>query len=158
MWNCYREELTDETNDANGLNKNVINSTSFKYKTSITGNTYNVDDDADGYDADKEGTKEVEIAVPLKCIIRFWRTLDIPLINCEVYLALSWSATCVITCIESRLTIAAQGTNPEKRYNSQTNATFDITDCKIYVSAVTLSAENDNNLLAQLKNRNNQLE
>ena len=65
-WNYYRDELTGETNGANSLNKNVINSKFFKYKTSITGSTYNVDNNADGYDANKESTKEVEIAVPLK--------------------------------------------------------------------------------------------
>ena len=42
LWNYYRDELTDETNDNNGRNKNVINSKSFMYKTSITGSTYNV--------------------------------------------------------------------------------------------------------------------
>ena len=42
FWNYYGDELTDETNDDNGRNKNVINSKSFKYKTSITGSTYNV--------------------------------------------------------------------------------------------------------------------
>ena len=42
LWNYYKDELTDERNDDNGLNKNVINSKSFKYKTSIIGNTYNV--------------------------------------------------------------------------------------------------------------------
>ena len=36
LWNYYRDELTDETNDNNDPNKNVINSKSFKYKTSIT--------------------------------------------------------------------------------------------------------------------------
>ena len=66
LWNYYRDELTDETNDKNGLNKNVINSKSFKYKTSITGITYNVAATAEGYDANKEGTKKVEIVVPLK--------------------------------------------------------------------------------------------
>ena len=40
LWNYYRDELTDETND-NGPN-NVINSEFFKYKTSIAGSTYNV--------------------------------------------------------------------------------------------------------------------
>ena len=43
LWNYYRDELSDDTNDNNNLNKNVINSESFKYKTSITGSTYNVD-------------------------------------------------------------------------------------------------------------------
>ena len=74
LWNYYGDELTEETNDDNGLNKNVINSKSFKYKTSITGSTYNVPRkiaDADGnpannpdYDRNKRGTKELEIAVP----------------------------------------------------------------------------------------------
>ena len=36
LWNYYRDEITDEANDNNGPNKNVINSKSFKYKTSIT--------------------------------------------------------------------------------------------------------------------------
>ena len=46
---------------------------------------------------DYDGTKKLEIAVSLKYLSNFWRTLDIPLINCEVFLALSWSATCVIS-------------------------------------------------------------
>ena len=37
LWNYYRDELTDEEPDANGPNKNVINTKSFKCKTSITG-------------------------------------------------------------------------------------------------------------------------
>ena len=65
--NYYRDELTDDTSDNNNLNKNVINSESFKYKTSITGSTYNVAEritNAEGnqvnnpdYDADKSGEK-----------------------------------------------------------------------------------------------------
>ena len=42
LFNYYRDELTDETNDNNGPNKNVVNSNSFKYKRSIIGNTYNI--------------------------------------------------------------------------------------------------------------------
>ena len=118
LWNYYKDELTDETNDNNGLKKNVFNSKSFKYKASITGSTYNVsrritDDDGNpvnnpNYDQNKRGTKEVKIAVPLKDLGNFWNSLNIPLINCEVYLTLSWSETCVITSIEKRLVIAAQ--------------------------------------------------
>ena len=69
LWNYCKDELTDDTNDNNNLNKNVINSKSFKYKTSITGSTYNVDariiNDAGNqvnnpaYDANKSGKKEV---------------------------------------------------------------------------------------------------
>ena len=106
LWNYYRDELTDEANDNNGPNKNVINSKSFTYQTSITGSTYNVPrriTGADGnpannpnYDRNKRGTREVRIAVPLKHLGNFWNSLNIPLINCEVSLALSWFETCVI--------------------------------------------------------------
>ena len=61
-WNYYRGELTDQRNDNNIPTKNVINSKSFKYKTCITGSTYNVTTTVGGYDAKKEGTKEVETA------------------------------------------------------------------------------------------------
>ena len=43
LWNYYRDELSDDANDNINPNKNVINSKSFKYKTNITGSTYNVD-------------------------------------------------------------------------------------------------------------------
>ena len=89
--------------------------------------------------------------MPLKYLRNFWRTLDIPLINCEVSLALSWSATCVITSLEKRLVTAAQGDNATVYDDSPTDATFKITDTKLYVPVVTLSAENDNKLLEQLK-------
>ena len=42
LWNYYQDELTDETNDNNSPNKNVTNSESFEYNTSILGNTYNI--------------------------------------------------------------------------------------------------------------------
>ena len=100
LWHYYRDELTDETNDNNSPNKNVINSKSFKYKTSVTGNNYNVPriiTGADGnpvnnpnYDQNKTGTKESEIAVPLKYLGNFWNSLNILLVDCEVSLALSW--------------------------------------------------------------------
>ena len=138
LWNYLRDELTDDENDNNSSNNNVINSRSFKYKTSITGSTFNVPKritDEDGNPAnnpndvaDKEGTKEVEIAVPLKYLGNFRRTLDIPLINCKVSLTLTRSANCVITGLEKRLVAAAQGDNPEVRDNSPIGATFKIKD------------------------------
>ena len=71
------------------------NSESFKYKTSITGNTYNVGDSDDGYDADKVGKNETEVVIPVKHLSNFWRALNIPLIGCEIELILSWSKNCV---------------------------------------------------------------
>ena len=68
-----------------------------------------------------------------------------PLINCEVSLILTWSRECVITSMKKRvITITQRDTSP-------TNATFQITDTKLYVPVVTLSKENDIKLLEQLK-------
>ena len=46
---------------------------------------------------------------------------------------------------------AILGDNPEVRDYSPKNTTSAITDCKLYVPVVTLSAENGNKLLKQLK-------
>ena len=43
-----------------------------------------------------DGTKDVEIMVPLKYLSSFWRTLEMPLTNCEVNLILTWSSNCVL--------------------------------------------------------------
>ena len=40
--------------------------------------------------------ENVEIMIPLKYLSNFWRTLEMPLINCEVEIILTWSAGCVI--------------------------------------------------------------
>ena len=78
LQNYYRDELTDDTNDINFPDKNVIKSESFKYKTSVTGSTYNVDAKITNvgneinnptYDSNKSGKKEVEIVVRLKLLI-----------------------------------------------------------------------------------------
>ena len=57
----------------------------------------------------------------------------------------------MITSLVKRLVIGAQGDNPEVRDDSPTGSTFKITDTKLYLPVVTLSAENDNKLLEQLK-------
>ena len=57
---------------------------SFDFKAKITGQT------------EDDGTKDVEMIVPLKKLSNFWGTLEMPLINCEVNLILTWSSTCVL--------------------------------------------------------------
>ena len=57
---------------------------SFNFKVKFTGQTGN------------DGTKDVEIMVPLKYLSNFWRTLEMPLINCEVNLILTWLSACVL--------------------------------------------------------------
>ena len=70
--------------------------------------------------------------VPLKYLRNFSRALEIPLINCEVNLILTWSSACVIT-------------------NSNGAGRFATTDTKLYVPVVTLSTQENTKLLQQLK-------
>ena len=76
LWQYYRDESDD----------NLANSESFKSKIKITGKTPNYGNE-----------KDVEIMVPLKYLSSFWRTLEMPLINCDVTLVLTWTPTCVTT-------------------------------------------------------------
>ena len=73
--------------------------------------------------------------VPLKNLSNFWITLEIPSINCEVELILTWSANCVII------------------YTNVANQvpTFTITETNLYVPVVTLSTQYNAKLLPLLK-------
>ena len=79
-----------------------------------------------------DGIKSAEIMVPLKYLSKFWRTLEMPLINCEVNLILKWSSTCVITDSAGVRKICK-------------------TDERVYVPVVTLSTQENTKLLQQLK-------
>ena len=77
-----------------------------------------------------------------------------PLINCEINVILTWSENCVLTSTATRYAVPAQGGNPAVvASDNPTNATFQITDAKLYVPVVTLLAENDKRLLEQLRTR-----
>ena len=118
LYNYYRDELSDDAEDNNFRNIKVVNSNSFEYTNKIFGNTYNIDATIPNpdpvtaaanprvanpnYDANKEGTKTIELAIPLKYLGNFWRALNIPLISCEVSLELKWNKNCVITSLERR--------------------------------------------------------
>ena len=52
-----------------------------------------------------DGIINIEIMVPLKYLSNFWRTLEMPLINCQVEFILTWSAACVITYTYVRIKI-----------------------------------------------------
>ena len=66
LWQYYRDEPRDNLADSESLKSKILNN-----------------------------EKDVEIMVPSKYLSNFWRTLEIPLINCEVNLILTWSSTCV---------------------------------------------------------------
>ena len=111
LWQYFKDDPND----------NLAESESFKSKIKITGKTPN-----------NNNVKNIDIMVPLKYLNNFWRTLKMPLINCEVNLILIWSSTCVIT-------------------NSNGAGTCAITDTKLYVPVVTLSRQENTKFLQQLK-------
>ena len=114
LWHFKRDEIT---NDAD---VNIDNASSFKYKANLIGNS------------EANGTKNgVKIAVSLKYLNNFWRSLEMPLINCKVELSLKWYERCLLT--------------------TATTTTFRITDAKLDVPIVTLSIE-DNSKLIKLLN------
>ena len=105
LWQFKRDEIegdVDLTVDAQHIPNN---SSSFKYKSSFITN--------------RNGVK---IAVPLKYLSNFWRSLEMPLINCKVELSLKWYENCIWS-------------------SAGTAATFAITDTKLYVPVVTLKTE-----------------
>ena len=94
-----------------------------------------------------DNAKNIDIVMPMYNLIEysdnyakttgslwqyFWRTYEMPLINCEANLILTWSSICVIT-------------------DSNGAGTFAITDTKLYVPVVTLSTQENTKLLQQLK-------
>ena len=68
LWQYYKDDPND----------NLADSESSKYKVKITGKT-----------PDDRNTKNVKIIVPLKYLSNFWRTPEMPLINCELNLDLT---------------------------------------------------------------------
>ena len=124
LWQ-YCKDIPAVNNNGDIVDFNGANATdSFNFKAKITGQT---DDDGE--------INNVEIMVPLKYLSNFWRTLEMPLINCEVELILTWSADCVII------------------YTNVANQvpTFTITETTLYAPVVTLSIQDNAKLLPQLK-------
>ena len=120
LWQYYRDE---QALNANGeiidFSANNNNSASFKFKQQLTGRKGN------------GGTKDVEIMVPLKYLSNFYRTLEMPLINCEISLQLKWSENCIL--------VAGTAANENPR--------FQINYTKFYVPIVTLSTQGNIKLL-----------
>ena len=105
LWQFKRDEI-EENVDLNVDDNHIPNnSSSFKYKSCFITN--------------RNGVK---IVVPLKYLSNFWKSLEMPLINCKVELSLPWNPNCVLC-------------------NLVGNSTFTITDAKLYVPAVTFSTE-----------------
>ena len=131
LWQ-YCKQIPAVDNNDNIVNFGGANATnSFNFKTKITGQA-----SADNNDGNVAGRVDVEIMVPLKHLRNFWRTLEMPLINCEIELILDWSADCVIiyTDVDNEV------------------PTLTTTETNLYAPVVTLSTEDNSKLLPQLKN------
>ena len=128
LWQ-YCKEIPAVDNDGDIVDFNGANaSDSFNFKSKIAGQTA-----ANNNNGKFAGRVDVEIMIPLKYLSNFWRTLEIPSINCEVELILNWSENCVII------------------YTDVANQvpTFTITETNLHVPVVTLSTQDK--LLPQLK-------
>ena len=88
-----------------------------------------------------DGINGLKIAIPLKDFSNFWRSLEMPLINCKVKLSLKWFESCVLTTAVIGANANATGAD---------SATFKITDAKLYVPIVALSTEDSTKLVKQL--------
>ena len=116
LWQFKRDEIEGDVDLTVNAQHIPNNSSSFKYKSSFITN--------------RNGVK---IVVPLKYLSNFWRSLEMPLINCNIELSLEWYAKCVLII------------------GSVTAATFAITDTKLYAPVVTLKTK-DNAKLSKLLN------
>ena len=112
----------DEPPEANAINDlTVDNSNSFKYKVSLLGNPVV---------ADNIAKRSVKVVVPLKYLSNFFRSLEMPLINCKIKLNLTWKKECVLS-------------------TDVGNAVFIFNDTKMYVPVVTLSKEDNKEFIEQ---------
>ena len=140
LWNYYRDEPSSTIGD-NNITHSILNSESFDYKANFMEN---------GVTHNNLTKNDVKIVVPLKYLNNFWRSLNILLINCKIELILTWFKNCVL------ISKATRETNYDadlivRKINNPENATFQVTDTKLYVPVVTLSKENYTKLLEQLK-------
>ena len=113
LWQFKRDEQPID-NNGGFINITAENSSSFKYKLNFIGDTV-----ADGANRKKE---DVKIVVPLKYLSNFWRSSEMPLINCKIEFSLKWYEKYILS-------------------SSGTAATFTITDTELYVPVVTLKTE-----------------
>ena len=119
LWQFKRDEVPDSNDDLS-----INNSKSFAYKAALLGKAAN-------HNNGKSFVKDVKIVLPLKYLSNFWRSLEIPLIKCKVYLEPNWIEDCILS-------------------SAGDSAKFEITDAKLHAPIVTLSTRDSANLTKQL--------
>ena len=120
LWQFKRDKVP-----ANNADLSINHFQSFKYKAALLGKT------ADAVNNTNSSVKEAKIVVPLKYLSNFWRSLEMSLINCKIYLELNWIEDCILS-------------------SAGNSAKFAITDAKLHVPIVTLSTKDSGNLVKQL--------
>ena len=120
LWQFKGDE--QNMNNRNPVNVTTADSSSFKYKSSFLKTLENPDNGV---------FKKVKIAIPLKYLNNFWRSLEMPLINCKIHLELNWTKDCVMSTVA--------------------DTTFQITNTKLYVPIVTLSSKDNVKLVKVLE-------
>ena len=125
-------------------NNKTIASKYFEYRTKLIGSTPN-----------DNNTLDTEVAVPLKYLNNFWKSLDLLLIYCEAGLDLLWSKECIISelSVTPRVPPNPDAYPPvqEVALIQKTTATFQIINVKLYVPVVTLSINNNITFLKNIK-------
>ena len=112
------------TNFNAGIGRNNIKFFYYKTKLSRDSVAQPTPNDNDGI------LKNATVVVPLKYLSKFWRSLEMPLINCRFELKPNWLKYCVL--------VAAGANNAKVNFH---NAVFTIEDTKLYAHVVTLSAK-----------------
>ena len=100
-------------------------SSSFKYKIKLSGNVTRVAGNAAGV-----RRLNVKVVVPLKYLSNFFRSLEMPLINCKIKLNLTWKKECLLSTGDG-------------------DAAFINNDTKLYVPVATLSKEDNKDFIEQ---------
>ena len=80
LWNYYKDEPNSSTDDDN-ITHSILNPESIDYKVNFMEN---------GLTNNNLTKNDVKVVVPLKHLSNFWKSLNVPLINCEVELILTW--------------------------------------------------------------------
>ena len=133
LWQ-FKQDEQNMTNAGNPDNFVTLNSSSFKYKSSLS-EGLNSRDVATNSNSDIANGHRLftnaKIVVPLKYLSNFFRSLEMLLINCKIHLELNWTRNCLMSNIAGA-------------------TTFQITSTKLYVPIVTSSAKDNVNLTKQL--------
>ena len=117
LYQFKRDEPPDDNADV------ANNTSSLVYKSKLISGT------------DDNNVNNVKLVVHLKYISSFFRSLEMPLVNCKIDLELTWHKDCMVSSAN-----AAAGQV----------VSFMITNTKLYVPVVTLSTEDNTNLTKQL--------